>query len=233
MAEDQPDEGEGMGDAAAEAFEALRAEVAQVRAALEAFPPALNDVKAPDYSPTLAAIAQSLEKMESHPALQLTPEGYRRQVKAATDYVREGIQTEMCALVEDIRSARVQLQQLGANLRARDQQDRWLLYAAGAGAALGVFLWVMMSGPIARRLPWDLAEKMAARTLGLDRWQAGQQLMASGRPQDWRRIVWAANLERDNREALQACRERPKTQGRVRCVITVPAEADRAATVPR
>jgi len=227
MADEEPH------DAAAEAFEALRAEVAQVRAAVEALPSALGDAKAPDYSPTLGAIAQRLETIESHPALQLTPEGYRRQVKAAADYVREGMQTELRELQGDIRSARVQLQQLGGNIRARDQQDRWLFYAAGAGAALGVFLWVMMSGPIARRLPWDLGEKMAARTLGLDRWKAGQQLMTSAHPQDWRRIVWATNLEKENREALQACRDRPKSRGPVRCVITVQPEGDGFGTAPR
>ena len=58
------------GDPAA-AFDALRAEVAQLRAALEGLP-----TTAPDYSPTLADIAESLEVMEEHPALRLTPESF-------------------------------------------------------------------------------------------------------------------------------------------------------------
>lgn len=218
MAEEHQHGDEAAGDPAAEAFEALRAEVAQVRAAVEA----LSHAQGPDYSPTLGAIAQRLETVEGHPALQLTPEGYRRQVQAATDYVRQGLHAEFRELIDDIRSARAQLQQLGANLRARDQQDRWLLYAAGAGAALGVFLWVMMSGPIARRLPWDLGEKMAARTLGLDRWQAGQQLMRSAAPEDWRRIVWATGIEKDNRAALEQCSAAAAKAGKAqRCTVTV------------
>lgn len=218
MADEQPHNEEEPGDAAAEAFEALRAEVAQMRVAVEA----LSQGAVPDYSPTLGEIAQRLEAIESHPALQLTPEGYRRQVQAAVDYVRQGMQGELRALVDDTRSARTQLQQLGANLRARDQQDRWLLYAAAGGAALGVFLWLMMSGPIARRLPWDLAEKMAARTLRLNRWDAGNALMDSANPQAWGRIVWAANLETANRAALEDCRGEAAKKGTPqRCVVTV------------
>jgi hypothetical protein len=144
-----------------------------------------------------------------------------------------GLEAEFRDLVGDIRSARVQLQQLGGTIRARDQQDRWLFYAAGARIVFRVFLWVMMSGPIAGRLPWDLGEKMAARTLGLNRWQAGQQLMASANLQGWRRIAWAAELERANREALQACRERPKSRGSVHCAITVQPEGDGFGTAPR
>lgn len=52
MAEDEAHGAEPQ-DAAAEAFEALRAEVAQLTAALEGLP-----TTAPDYTPTLAAIAQ-------------------------------------------------------------------------------------------------------------------------------------------------------------------------------
>lgn len=204
MAEEQPPADDAAGDPAAEAFEALRAEVAQVRAAVEA----LSQGQSPDYSPTLGVIAQRLDTIEGHPALQLTPEGYRRQVQAATDYVRQGLHAEFRELINDIRSARVQLQQLGANLRARDQQDRWLLYAAGAGAALGVFLWVMMSGPIARQLPasWHVPEKMAARTLALDRWEAGGRLMQSVSPKGWVRLIEASEVEQANRSTLENCR---------------------------
>ncbi len=78
MAEDEAHGAEPQ-DAAAEAFEALRAEVAQLRAVLEDLP-----TTAPDYSPTLAAIAQSLAAMEAHPALRLTPDALASQVRQAS-----------------------------------------------------------------------------------------------------------------------------------------------------
>ncbi len=77
MAQDEPLGGEPQ-DAAAEAFEALRAEIAQLRAALEGQP-----TTAPDYSPTLAVIARSLSTMEAQPALRLTPEALSYQIRQA------------------------------------------------------------------------------------------------------------------------------------------------------
>lgn len=69
MAEDEAHGAEPQ-DAAAEAFEALRAEVAQLCTVLEGLP-----TTAPDYSPTLAAIAQSLAAMEARPASELERAG--------------------------------------------------------------------------------------------------------------------------------------------------------------
>ncbi len=56
-------EGDDGLDAAALAFEALRAEIAALRQGVEAIEPALREGRGPDYSPTLAALAASLEGM--------------------------------------------------------------------------------------------------------------------------------------------------------------------------
>lgn len=229
MAEEEPQ------DAAAEAFEALRAEVAQVRAALEGLGPVLGGTKGPDYSPTLGAMAKSLEKIEGHPALQYTPDRYGLDVRAATEATRRDFEGEVQLARNAILRASQDVERFAGSLRTREQQQTWLIRAGAGGVVAGAVLWAMFSGPLARALPasWHLPEKTAARTLGLDRWQAGQQLMASARPQDWRRLAWAGNLERDNREALQACRDRPKSRGPVRCMITVQAEGDGFGTAPR
>ena len=78
MSEDEPQ------DAAAEAFEAFRAEVAQLRTVLDGLP-----TTAPDYSPTLAASAQSLASMEAHPALRLTPDALASQVRQASEAAQQ------------------------------------------------------------------------------------------------------------------------------------------------
>ena len=62
----------------------LRAEVAQLRTALEGLP-----TTAPDCSPTLAAIAQSLAAMEAHPALRLTPDALASQVRQASEAAQQ------------------------------------------------------------------------------------------------------------------------------------------------
>jgi len=65
-------------DAAAEAFEQLRGEVAQLRGLVEEMAERLGE-RVPDYTPTLAAMAQTLTQMERHPALQHTPERFRAE----------------------------------------------------------------------------------------------------------------------------------------------------------
>ena len=103
-------------DAAAEAFEALRAEVAQLRTALERLAP-------PDYSPTLAAIAQSLAAMEAHPALRLTPQDLASQVRQAS----EAAQQQGPAGAGERRAAR------GRGGRGPGAPGRAAAHRAGAG----------------------------------------------------------------------------------------------------
>ena len=160
-------------DAAAEAFEALRAEVAQLRTALEGLP-----TTAPDYSPTLAAIAQSLAAMEAHPALRLTPQDLASQVRQASEAAQQQGRRELANAVQRVD-------------------------AAGAGAVFGAVVWVCFSGPIARALPagWSVPEKMAAATLNVDRWDAGALLMQSDNPQGWAQLIEASRSEDRNREA--------------------------------
>jgi hypothetical protein len=184
-------------DAAVEAFEALRAEVAQLRTALEGLP-----TTAPDYTPTLAAIAQSLAAMEAHPALRLTPQD----------------------LVQRVDAAGADLERLAARQRTGREQVRQVAIMTAVGAVAGVIVWVCFSGPIARALPagWSVPERMAAATLNLDRWDAGGRLMESDNPQGWARIVEGAKLERENRAALENCCGAANRMGKAqRCNVMV------------
>jgi hypothetical protein len=175
MAEDH----EGLGDDPAAAFEALRAEVAQVRAALEGRP-----TTATDYSPTLAAIAQSLAAMEAHPALRLTPDALASQVRQASEAAQQQGRRELASAVQRVDAAGADLERLAERQRTGREQVRQVAIMTAVGAIFGVIVWVCFSGPIARALPagWYVPERMAAATLRLDRWEAGARLMQSARP---------------------------------------------------
>jgi hypothetical protein len=214
MAEDEETQ-----DAAAEAFEALRAEVAQLRAALEGLP-----TTAPDYSPTLAAIAQSLAAMEAHPALRLTPQDFASQVRQASETTQQQSRRELANAVQRVDAAGAELERLAEHQRAGREQVRQVAIMTGVGAVAGIIVWVCLSGPIARALPagWSAPERMAAATLHLDRWAAGAQLMQSDNPQGWAQIVAGAKLERENPAALEACRSTATRTGKAqRCLVNV------------
>lgn len=215
MAEDH----EAMDGDPAAAFDALRAEVAQLRAALEGLP-----TTAPDYSPTLADIAESLEAMEEHPALRLTPESFTAQVREASESVRRLAQRELSDTLQQVRRAADDMKGIVEGHRTRQVQNYWLAVMAGAGAVFGVVVWVGFSGPVARALPtgWSVPEKMAAATLNLDRWDAGARLMQSDNPQGWAQVAVGAKLERENRTALTDCRKAAVRTAKVqRCAVQI------------
>ena len=190
-------------DAAAEAFEALRAEVAQLRAVLEGLP-----TTAPDYSPTLAAIAQSLAAMEAHPALRLTPDALASQVRQAADAAQQQGRRELANAVQRVDAAGADLERLAERQRTGREQVRQVAIMTAVGAVAGVIVWVCFSGPIARALPagWSVPERMAAATMRLDRWGAGVRLMQSAAPAAWNDLQAASSLERANHDKLEACR---------------------------
>ena len=106
------------------------------------------------------------------------------------------------------------------------QDDAALLFVKGLP------VWVCFSGPIARALParWSVAERMAAATFRLDRWEAGARLMQSADSQGWARGMVVSELERANRKALDDCRKAAVWTGMAqRCTLTVASGSAKAS----
>ena len=215
MAEDRRRPG---GDDPAAAFEALRAEVAALRAGLE------QGLDGPDYAPTLGTIAATLAAIEAHPALELTPEAFAYQVRQAGEAAQQQGGRELADAVQRVDAAGAELERLAERQRTGREQVRQVAIMTAVGAVAGVIVWVCFSGPIARALPasWSVPERMAAATLRLNRWEAGGQIMRSVDPASWNELVQGAALERANRAKLSACGAAVARSGRVQtCLIAV------------
>jgi hypothetical protein len=220
---------EALGDDPAAAFEALRAEVAALRASLG------DGRAAPDYAPTLGKMAAALAKIEAHPALQLTPEAFAYQVRQARDAAQQQASRDMSAAIQRVDAAGAGLERLAERQRAGREQVRQVAIMTAVGAVVGVIVWVGFSGPIARALPagWSVPEKMAAATLRLDRWEAGARLMQNANLQGWARVLVGAKLERENRAALEDCwRTATRTRKPQRCTVVLNQSAPIAVTAP-
>jgi hypothetical protein len=185
---------EALGDDPAAAFEALRAEVAALRASLGDGDGDGDGRVAPDYAPTLGKMAATLDKIESHPALQLTPEAFAYQVRQARDAAQQQGSRDMSAAIQRLDAAGAGLESLAERQRTGREQVRQVAIMTAVGAVAGVIVWVGFSGPIARALPagWSVPERMAAATLRLDRWEAGARLMHDANPQGWAQLVEAS-----------------------------------------
>ncbi|WP_269713925.1 DUF6118 family protein [Caulobacter sp. NIBR2454] len=215
---------------AEEAFEALRAQVALMQRAVEGLA-AEKPAGAVDYSPTLGAMAKSLGEIEARledlaasPALAMTPGAWAAGQEAAVAQAGRQAQDDLRKAETALRQATQRIEMAARRERTAKDQRRWLAGVGFAGVAAGIALYAGLAGPLARALPsrWHAPERLAARTIGLDRWAAGQRLMASASPQAWAEVARGSKLVTVNREVLDQCAEAAAKAGEaVRCRVEI------------
>src|SRR3546814_8220127 len=108
--------------------------------------------------------------------------------------------------------------------RRGDEQNRWLMWSAIGGVVVGMILWAVFAGIVARAVPasWQWPEKMAARSLDLPMWEGGQRLMRASAPDAFANIAAGDRIVTANRQALEACRKRAdRERETVRCTVSV------------
>jgi hypothetical protein len=218
--EDAPDHEDGTGDPA-QAFEALQAEVAALRQTIEA----AAEQQAPDYSPDLGRIAKglnhagaTLEAIEAHPALRLTPEQFgQAMARAGRELMSEVVQKYDRAR-QDAERERHQLAGMIGTVRAKRNQTFWLI-----ALPLAVFAFTLLASPILLgELPLGWNTNAAATVMQADRWDAGSALMQAASPQGWQDVVAASALVRANQATVAACRAAAAKEGiDQRCTIKV------------
>ena len=224
-------------DDPAAAFDRLRGEVSLLRSAIEGLTAARESIDIPDYEPTLArtekvltVLAEQFGLLRQSPAMTLTPENMGGRLNAAVvdsmNTLRSHAQASKSALdgtVNDLRS-------IIRSARHADDQDRRVYLFGGGGLVLGLLLYAVLAGPLARLAPasWQWPEKVATRVLAeRTPWDAGQHLMASSSRESWAAIVAADRLLRYNRETIDGCREQAeKAKKAVRCTIEVESAND-------
>jgi hypothetical protein len=108
--------------------------------------------------------------------------------------------------VETVRSLRTVI---GTAATISEQENRRCWWA-GSGFVAGCLLWAALPGFVARVAPtdWHWPERLAARIVREPSlWEAGTRLMRADSPEAWDALSHAAEMQRDNREAIGTCRE--------------------------
>ena len=230
---------QGGDDAAAQAFEEVRAEVTLLRRAIERLAAERAEVPAPkDYDETLGRIAQAINKLAERmevladrPGIKITPEGIARQIATAGGTSRADDQRTIAEARGALERATAQLAGVVASARRGDEQNRWLAWSAIGGAALGMVLWAVFAGVVARAVPesWLWPERMAARTLRLEPWEASRRLAAVSRPEIWNAMIRGGLLVQDNRAAIERCTKSATKIGEaVPCTVRIAPEQRKA-----
>ena len=219
-------------DAAVEAFEQIRGEMALMRRAVERLAAERAEVpQIPDYSETLGRMAKALNATMQNVGVlakaaedNVAPRYVADRIVAAGAHARDEDRRMIASAGEKMDRATTALHGIGGVARRADEQRR-TLWQVGAGACLGgMLLWTVVPGVVARALPdrWQVPEWMAARTLDLPKWEAGQRLMRAAAPNAFANIAAGDRIVTANRVVLEACRKRAnKARGAVRCTVTV------------
>jgi hypothetical protein len=218
MEEEQ--EHDGAGDPA-QAFEALRAEVAALRQAIEAG----AERQAPDYSPDLGRITQAvngmidgLEAIAAHPAVRMTPDQFGQAMTRTGRELMNEVAQKYDRARQDAERERHQLAGMIGTMRGKRDQVFWL-----AGVFVGTLVFTLFASPVLLgELPFGWNTNAAATVMQADRWDAGSALMQAASPQGWQDLVGASTLVRDNQEALAACQQAVVKAGKdQKCAIEV------------
>lgn len=228
-------------DPAAEAFARLEGELALMRRAVQHLAAERADIVIPDYGTTLTdmakrmgAISESLKGMAGHPAMQMTPDSMGNRIAAAAESARRSDQDRISQARDDLHHAAQAMRSVTAHARTAAEQRQQLYQVAGGALLAGVLLWSFLPGTIARAMPdrWHWPERMAARMLGEStRWDAGARLMQSESPEAWNALVQAADIQRDNRDAVDACQKAAATsQQAVRCTVKIRPDSSERKT---
>ncbi len=230
--EPDPPAPEAASDPAAEAFARLEGELALMRRAVQHLAAERADIVIPDYGPTLTdmakrigAMSESLKGMAGHPAMQMTPESIGNRIAAAAEAARRNDQDRISQARSDLHHAAQEMRSVTAHARSAAEQRQQLFQAAGGALLAGILLWSFLPGTIARTMPesWHWSERMAARMVGASsQWDAGARLMQSDSPEAWNALVQAADIQRDNHDAVDACRKNAATSRKaVQCTVRI------------
>lgn len=221
-------------ETAAQAFARLDGRIALMSRAVEHLAAERASIDIPDYSATLgqmntrlAAIAQGLAGVAEKPAMLLTPEGLAARIDAAAEKSRRADSATLREAREAHQEAARIIRDLTGVVREKHEQSKRLLWAAGGSALAGCLLWSFLPGVVARSLPegWHMPERMARHMVGEPTlWEAGTRIMRTDSPGAWQAIADAAEMRRDNREAIDACEQAAsKVKQPVQCTIRIRA----------
>lgn len=219
-------------DAAAEAFEGVRGELALLRRAVERLAAERAEApEIPDYSETLGQMAKAITATATRVDVlakaagdNVAPRYVADRIVAAGAHARDEDRRMIAAAGSELNKATRDLQGTIASARRGDEQNRWLIWMALGGTVFGMILWAVFAGIVARAVPegWQWPERMAARTLAMPMWEGGQRMMKAASPEAFANIAAGDRIVTANRQVLEACHKRAnRARETVSCTIKI------------
>ena len=148
-------------ETAQEAFARVEGELALLRRAVERMAVERAELpEQPDYSETLAGMVQKIDAtLQRADALVAaardgaTPRHVVDRIVAAGGDARAEDRRTIATAAAELKDATRMLQGVTASARRGDEQNRWLMWTAIGGVVLGMVLWAVFAGVVARAVP--------------------------------------------------------------------------------
>src|SRR3546814_20736161 len=134
--------------------------------------------------------------------MKLTPETLGERVNASVASATGELHNLVNSTRSDMSEAARELRGLIGTTRARWQQARWLFWLGFGGVVLGILLYALLAGLIARAMPdsWQLPERLATRAVSEPTlWDAGPLLMPRASTARWEGLAADAKARREGR----------------------------------
>lgn len=219
-------------DPASEAFARLEGEMAMVRHTVQNMARERADIVIPDYNATLGQMAGQLEQVSDRladignkPAIEMTPEDIAAQIKRASLDIQRDTSDLFRQGRRDFDSATAQINAIVGRVRDEAEQKRQTWRFAGVGALVGILVWSVLPGTIARAVPesWHWPERMARKAVDEPTIvEAGMRLIRTQNPEGFEELMTAHSMLSANREALDRCKEKARKKERsVSCSIEI------------
>ena len=173
----------------------------------------------------LDTMVEAISQLAKKPALTLTPDDVAARINVAGKAARAENSAAMAQASDRLDRAARQMEGLTETAATAQQQRRRLAWVAGGSLFAGMLLWSFLTGMLARALPqgWHIPEQMAANIVGEPTmWDAGVRLLRAYDPQAYATLKQAAQMRRENRDAIEACEQTAaQTKKPVRCTVNV------------
>lgn len=213
-------------DPAVLAFAALTKEVGELSRTIESLV-SKSGADAAVTSELLENLAGKVDKLQ--PASFADPKSWAAMIAPlVVATCKEALASELSRSRSQLEASQNQLVRLADRL---SDFSYWAAAALAGAGMLAIFLWILVSGPIARALPksWRVAETSAAALLGSSLWDGGARMMSADDPDRARLIFASDRLVQANAATLAGCVRAAKTKGPVSCEIIVGADPDLAS----
>lgn len=212
-----------------DAVEALIRGLAGLRSSVDGFAKLQQEIHGRDYSSELGLIAERWEKareafnaLKERPALELTPDKIGHQIEIAGRDGRAADHEAWRSAQQRLDDAALSIRTVVISARTAQQQNRWLAIGVSTALVIASIGGCTLPPLVDRAAPveWRWPEKRAAALLERDAWSAGQHLMQTSEPDQWRRLMSAARFYKENEAEIAACARRARKKT-VRCEVNV------------